>query len=324
MRAHLLAVGLTLASCGHRPAAPTTELLRHVSDVRLPGGANRFDYQDIDAATGLLVVAHMNDNSVLVLSLADGSVKKELTGIDTPRGVVIAVEVQRIFVTCMPNQLVIIDSSTLAEVSRVTTGASPDGVAWDPDDQIVGVSDQGDGAISLLAMAGTGVRTQVSLGAETGNVVYDARRKHFWITTAASELVEVDPKSATVTTRIALPGCSGAHGLRLHPDGRSAFVACEDGDQLARVELDATHAIATAASGADPDVLSIDAARGWLYLAAESGDVTVWDIAQPGLSLVGHAHPGVGAHTVVVDPATHRTFFPLASGPVLRIMRPAS
>jgi DNA-binding beta-propeller fold protein YncE len=229
------------------------------------------------------------------------------------------------------SKLVIIDASTLAEVTRVTTGTSPDGDAYDPDDKIVGVSDQGDGALSLIPNAGMGTRVQVKLGAETGNVAYDPARKQFWITVVQSsppdQLVEVDPKTATITATIGLPGCSGAHGLRLHPDGQSAFIACEDNNQLARVELAGSTAPVLAATGSGPDVLSIDPVKGWLYVAAESSDDTIWDITQPGLALVGHEQPGVNAHTVAADPATHHVFFPLPKGdgstPVLRIMAPA-
>src|SRR4029077_6119459 len=127
----------------------------------------------IDPAHGQLVVAHMNDNAVVILALADGSVRKVLPGIATPRGVAIAPEANRIFVTSMPNVLVMIDSQTLAEVGRVTTGSGPDGDARGPDDKIGGVSDQHDGALSLVADSGTGARTQVKLGSETGNVIYD-------------------------------------------------------------------------------------------------------------------------------------------------------
>ena len=327
MRTLLLTV--LVACTGKGGTAPTGTLLSLVNDVPLPGASNRFDYQEIDAANGQLVVAHMNDNSVLVLSLADGSVKKLLPNIPTPRGV--AVGDGKIFVTSTPSKLVIIDAVALTEIARVDTGNSPDGDAFDPDDKIVGVSDQGDGALSLIANSGTGARTPIALGTETGNVVYDASRKQFWITVVRSsppdELVEVDPKAASVTTRIPLPGCGGAHGLRIHPDGQSAFIACEDNDKLARVDLGGTHAITIAASGAGPDVLSIDASKGWLYVSAESGDVTIWDIHQPGTALVGHVHPGDNAHTVAADPATHRVFFPLPQGtgstPVLRIMQPS-
>src|SRR5258708_29763302 len=137
----------------------------------------------------------------------------------------------------------------------------------------------------------------------------------------------VDPVTAKVVARIDLAGCSGAHGLRLHPDAQSAFVACEDNGRLARVDLSGAHDVATAPTGADPDVMSLDPGLGWLYVAAESGDLTVFDIHQPGTALVGHDHPGASSHTVAVDPVTHRVFFPLQAGPkgtpVLRIMKPS-
>jgi hypothetical protein len=301
-----------------------------VADVELPGAAARFDYQEVDASGGRLVVAHMNDASVLVLRLSDGGVVKVLRNIPSPRGVAIGENVGRIFVTSKPARLVIIDKKSLSEIARVATGRGPDGVAYDPNDQVVGVSDQEDGAISLIARAGTGKRKQVSLGSETGNVVFDDARRWFWITVVArpavDRLVAVDPLSGTVTARIDLPGCSGAHGLRLHPDGLSAFVACEDNDTLARVELGAAHAVVRAATGRGPDVMSIDVGLGWLYVAAESGELAVFDIHRPGLEAIDREHPGEHAHSVAVDAATHRVFFPLESGPrgkpVLRIMRP--
>ena len=326
-----VAVLIVAAACGNAvDTTPTGVLLTLVTDVPLPGGGTRFDYQEIDAARGLLVATHMNDNAVLLLDLQDGSVKQQLTGIPTPRGVAVADDAGIIFVTSTPGHVVLIDNQTLAEIARVTTGTAPDGVAWDPADKIVGVSDQGDGAISLIAGAGTGARAQVPLGVETGNVVYDASRGQFWITVVTAnppdQLVEIDPKAATVTTMIPLPGCVGAHGLRLHPDGQSAFIACEQNNVLARVDLEGAHVVTTAASGIGPDVLGIDPGLGWLYLAAESGDLTVFDMMQPGLALVGHDQPGNNAHTVAVDPTTHRAFFPLPAGssgtPVLRIMRP--
>lgn len=197
-------------------------------------------------------------------------------------------------------------------------------------DQIVGVSDQGDGALSLIKAAGSGSRMQVHLGSETGNVIFDPTRGLFWITVVAAtppdQLIAVDPKAGRVTLSIPLPGCGGAHGLRLHPDAQSAFIACESNDLLARVDLGGTHSVATAPTGSGPDVLSLDPGLGWLYVAAESGDLTVFDTAQPGVVLVGDDHPGDHAHSVAVDPNTHRVFFPLEAGakgtPMLRIMQP--
>jgi YVTN family beta-propeller protein len=252
-------------------------------------------------------------------------------GIPTPRGIAIGSDEGLIFVTSTPSQLVVIDAGTLTEVRRVPTGTAPDGDAFDPVDRVVATSDQGDGALSLLADAGAGTRAQVPLGVETGNVVYDAARGRFWITVvrdaAPDRLVSVNPLTGTVDAHIDLPGCEGAHGLRLHPDGASAIVACESNDVVARVALDDTAGIALARSGAGPDVMAIDPGLGWIYIAAESGDLTVFDLTQPGLAEIGHDSPGPRSHSVAVDAATHRVFFPLERGPagtpVMRIMQPS-
>jgi DNA-binding beta-propeller fold protein YncE len=298
-----------------------------VADVPLPGQATRFDYQDVDTQRGHLIVAHMGDSEVLVLDLADGGTLARIPNVQTVRGVVVASSANRIFATAMNGQVVAIDATTLKEVGRATTGAKPDGVGWDPADAIVATSDQGAGALSLIADAGTGARTPVPLGTETGNVIYDPPRGLFWVTVVRGappdQLVSVEPRTGKVKQRIELPGCGGAHGLRLHPDGRSALVACEDDNKLARVDL-SSGALVTAPTGDGPDVLAIDPGLKWLYVAAEHGDTYVFDLAQEGLKDIGHVHAGEHAHSVAVDPATHRVFFPLLGGPSLRIMKPSN
>lgn len=328
----VLAAALLSCACRTSSAssvAPGTFPLVKVSDTALPGAANRFDYQDLDVARARLVIAHMNDASVVIVRAADGSVEKVLPNIPTARGVVVAPEVGRIFVTSSPNQLVIIDRDTLVEIGRVTAGAGPDGVGWDPVHGIVATSDQHDGAVSLIVDAGSGERTQIALGKETGNVVFDASRDLFWVTVVGDappdQLVAIDPISKAATQRLSLPGCGGAHGLRIHPDHHSALVACEDNSLLARVDL-TTGALTTTPVGQGADVLALDEGLGWLYVAAESGDLTVVDLTQAGLVVIDREHVADHAHTVAVDAATHHVFFPLESGPagtpVLRTLRP--
>jgi DNA-binding beta-propeller fold protein YncE len=138
----------------------------------------------------------MDDNSVVVVKLSDGTLVQLLSNKPIPRGIVVASNVGRIFVISNLNyQLYIIDSTSLAQNGIAGTGNAPDCVSWDPTDKIAGVSDQGDGVVSLITGSGSGARTQVTLSAvETGNVIYDASRGRFWVrpSTRTSRSVGVD------------------------------------------------------------------------------------------------------------------------------------
>jgi hypothetical protein len=83
-----------------------------------------------------------------------GRRSKRLTGIPVARGIAVGDDVGLMFATSSPNQLVLIDNKALTEVPRVGTGNCSDGLGWDPTHKMVGVSDQSDGALSLIASSG--------------------------------------------------------------------------------------------------------------------------------------------------------------------------
>ncbi|HET7093780.1 MAG TPA: hypothetical protein VFI22_09890, partial [Thermomicrobiales bacterium] len=103
---------------------------------------------------------------------------------------------------------------------------------------------------------------------------------------------------------------------------RLAYVACEDNATLLTIDLRAMRVIGTDAVGDGPDVLAFD--PGWrrLYVAAESGVVAIFDAQQSKLRPLGD-YRAPHAHSVAVDPATHRVYLPLedvAGKPVLRVL----
>ncbi len=66
--------------------------------------------------------------------------------------------------------------------------------------------------------------------------------------------------------------------------------------------------------GDDPDVLAYDPGAGRLYVAAESGWVTILDEHDRRLTVTGRAYLAGGAHIVAVDPTTHRSYYPVPHG----------
>jgi len=74
--------------------------------------------------------------------------------------------------------------------------------------------------------------------------------------------------------------------------------------------------------GKDPDVLAFDPGAKRLYVAAESGHVKIFQVANRALEELGDLHLP-HAHSVAVDPKTHLIYFPLENlegKPVLRIV----
>jgi DNA-binding beta-propeller fold protein YncE len=91
-------------------------------------------------------------------------------------------------------------------------------------------------------------------------------------------------------------------------------------------DLQTKKATSTLPVGADPDGLAFDAALQRLYVSAESGVITIFDERDRGLQRVGEIMFAPNAHSVAVDPSTHRVYFPLQNingKPVLRIAVPS-
>ena len=128
------------------------------------------------------------------------------------------------------------------------------------------------------------------------------------------ELAAIDPATLAVTRRVRLPGCEHSHGLSLDPGERLGFVACDANAALLTLDLSTWQTAGTNPVGQEPDVLAYDQTAHRLYVAAESGWVTVLDERDRRLNVVGSDHLADGAHVVAVDDTTHHSFYPLPAG----------
>jgi hypothetical protein len=134
----------------------------------------------------------------------------------------------------------------------------------------------------------------------------------------------IDPATAKIIGRYPVSGIESPHGIALDVNAGLVFVAGEDNNKLAVVDLTNMQVLATYPVGKDPDVLAFGPGLKRLYVSAESGDVT--DFREDGKTLALEGSFSIPhAHTVCVDPKTHLVYFPLQNidgHPVLRIMEP--
>ncbi|WP_432850590.1 YncE family protein [Amycolatopsis sp. CA-161197] len=290
--------------------------LRAAGEVALPGDDSRFDYASLDAERGLLFVAHLGAGEVIEVDIHAHRVVRTIPNLSQVHGVLVVPALHRVFATATgANRMVALDEDTGAVVAQAATGEYPDGLAYDPRRGAIWTTNESGGSETVIDAASGAVRGTVMLGGEVGNVVYDPANDRMLVDVQGrDDLAVIDPASLAVEKRVPLPGCDHDHGLALDTTDRLGFVACDGNATLLTVDLTGWQVTGTAPVGEDPDVLAYDQAARRLYVAAESGPVTVLDLHGRTLDVAGAGHLADGAHVVAVDPATHHSFYPVPAG----------
>jgi Uncharacterized conserved protein len=298
--------------------------LRVVSETPLPGPANRFDYQSIDPAARRLYISHMNAGRLVVFALDSAKVIAEVDGLDRATGVWAVPAHHAIYVSAAGrHEVAVIDDRTLRVTARIGDIHFPDGIAYAPTEQKVFVSDES-GAADVVIDARTNTkRSTIALGGEAGNTHYDSVSHCVLVAVQTkNQLVAIDPATERIVQRYALPGFDHPHGFALDEAGRLAFITNEASATLQVVDLRSMRVLATHRVGDEPDVVAWDAQWRMLYVASEGGVLSPFAVDRSVL----HALPELRAphaHTVAVDPITHRVYLPLENvdgRPVLRIL----
>lgn len=320
-------VVLALALGPEASAAPPLPLTL-VADVALPGGATRFDYQWVDAASRRLYVAHLGDSALVAFDLDAQAVLKEIPQLPSVHGVVAAPSLHLVLATATAEKTVaLIDDQTFQVKSRVPAGEYPNGLAFDPKTSRVFVSNNTGKGLGVVDAAKAQALPGIELGGGAGNSQYDDDSGHVFVTVHGTPaILEVDPASSSIARRIALRDVATCHGLHVAVKERLAFAACRGAaPALVVVDLGAKKQLASLPLPAGIDVLAFDAGLGRLYAASENGTVAVFDVAGQTVTERGRGFLAANAHSVAVDPKTHRVYFPLENvngKPVLRVMDP--
>jgi DNA-binding beta-propeller fold protein YncE len=286
--------------------------LKHVADVPLPGPAVRFDYQSLDTSQGRLYIAHMNANQLVVFDTKKRVVIANLDGFPSVHGVLAVSELGRVYASVTgEHKVAAVGMATLKTIAKVGPINYPDGIAYAPDSKRVFVSDEHGDADAVIDTKTNFLVTSIPLGG-AGNTVYDSGSGSGHILVAVhekNELGAIHPATAKIIGRYAMTGIESQHGIALDVAERLAFVAGEENQKLAVVDLTTMKVLATHSVGEDPDVLAFDPGLKRLYVSAESGNVAV--LRERGKTLVSEGGLFIPhAHTVCVDRDTDLVFFP--------------
>jgi DNA-binding beta-propeller fold protein YncE len=310
-----------------REAAHVAAPLRMIADIPLPGAAKRFDYQSFDPSTGRLYISHMYASRLDVFDTRAQKLIASKEGFPGATGVLSVPEQHKVYVSVTGrNEVAVVDDRTLAVIAHVAGARFPDGIAYAPTEQKVFVSDES-GDADLVIDAGTNARIGViPLGGEAGNTHYDGPSGCIVVAVQTkNEIVAIDPATDRVVQRYGMP-CDHPHGFLIDEPHRLAFITCEGDSPLLIVNLRPMRTITSLKIPAEPDVLAFDQGLQRLYIGCESGAVAEFEERHGSLTSLG-VYRAPHAHTVAVDPTSHRVYLPLqdiGGKPVLRILSPSA
>ncbi|MHB1232087.1 MAG: YncE family protein [Burkholderiales bacterium] len=306
-----------------------------VVDLPLPGAPARFDYEAFDPASGRLYINKMGANQLLVYDVRARRLVAALSGFPRATGITLAAQRGLAFVSTPGgifdsllghDGLRVLRLSDLKTIASLRTDEFPDGSAWVNSLGRLFVSNERGGVETIIGGDPLRVLKTLPLGGEAGNSAY-APSGHRVLVNVQSrrELLTIDPQALVITRRITLPAtCIHNHGLLVDDSAHLIFVACDGNARLLTLALPGLETVQIDIVGEDPDVLALDTQRQILYVASESGVVTVFAVETGKLKCLWRGWIGPDAHSVAVDPASGLTYFPLADvdgHPLLRVMR---
>jgi YVTN family beta-propeller protein len=300
---------------------------RVVRDVGLPGDTSRWDYQVYDPLAHRLYIAHLGASQIVVFDILAQRVTGVVDGVDQVHGLVLAPDLGRLYASATGrDQVAVIDTARLKVIATAPAGSYPDGLAYVPGAGKVYVSNELDSADTVLDVRTNGATGRVPVGGSIGNTLYDPISRLVYVASGSdNRLVVIDPANDAVVARQPLSGCEGAHGVYLDsPPRRRAFIACEGNSRMVVLDLGSRAVTTVLGVGDGPDVLALDPGLDRLYVASESGTLTVLDVSGT-VRRVAQGYAGPNAHSVAVDPQTHVVYLPLTDvggHPVLRELAP--
>jgi DNA-binding beta-propeller fold protein YncE len=305
------------------------------------------------------------DGNVIVFDTKQQKVV-HLLPIPQVAGVVLAPDLNKVYAADSNDNIIYaIDENTFQTKQIVLQdNDSPDAITYDQIDHLILVSDPGTPADpdktnvivrknqneTLIDAITDQVLGRVMLGLDgkwgddVGHVKYDPGLQRAFVTTqqladpdsmdpnllppaGKSWLVEIDPRTRSMTGRITLPNfCITPHGLAIDSVSQIAFVACVDSTPatLVRIDLQRMQVIQEKAPAveANPDMLVIDTKLHVLYVAAEAG-ISIFEEKGQDFRWLGNYTFGVSVHSLIVDEETHDLYLPLprmGGRAVLRIL----
>ncbi len=294
--------------------------LRFAGFIALPKGGGGLlsvmDYLSIDDRT--LYVTDITTGAVYKVALGAGPLPTEVRmfpGKGEAHGVAVDPASGIAFVTRSGSDHVdAFDPATGLILKHIPVAPDVDGMNFDPSDRLLYAANGDPHLASLIDPAKQAVVGTIALGGKPEFAVFDPQTRLIYQNLEDADTVAVvDVARRAVTGRWPLKPCAGPTGIALDVANRRLFVVCGNA-LLVVIDLASHKVVAALPIGGGPDSVAYDAGLRRVYATGKSGVLSVIQQAGPDrYRTLDTIKLHYGAHTLAVDPVTHRVYVAYAS-----------
>jgi DNA-binding beta-propeller fold protein YncE len=313
-------LGLGVAFLAYTGTPSKSKFMTFEGYIGLPKGGmlNVLDYLTLNGRT--LFVTSESSGAVFKIDLdldhPSTSSVSEMPGTGAAHGVVLLPGQNVAFVTRSEvNMVDVFDPETLKELGHIPVADDADGIHYIRSANLVYVAN-GDAKLATLidpekrATVGTialpGRPEFAALDSRTGLLYQNLKD--------IDSMVAIDVARRSIVGQWSLHPCEGPSGMAIDSEQRRLFAVCSGNATLVVFDLE-THRVITALKiGSGPDSVAFDPALRRIYSAGKTGKLSIiQQYSLDGYLLLDEIHTHYGAHTLTVDPVSHKVFVAYAS-----------
>jgi DNA-binding beta-propeller fold protein YncE len=317
-------IGLCLAVAGAYLICPGTpdksKFMKFEGYIELPQGGwlNVLDYLTI--SNGTLFVTSESSGALFKVNLDPNhpslSTVSELPGSGVAHGVALLMERNVAFMTrSEENTVDVFDPTSLRLLARIPVADDADAILYVPSAKLVYVAN-GDAKIATLIDPEKHITVGiVTLPGRPEFPALDLRTGLLYQNLEdIDSIVSIDLGERAVTGQWSLAPCQGPSGMAIDSEQRRLFAVCSRNATLVVFDLESHRVITSMRIGGGPDSVAFDGALHRIYCAGKAGRLTVVQQDSPNAyRLLDEIHTHYGAHTLALDPVSHRVFVAYAS-----------
>ena len=321
--------------------------IAYMSHVGKPSPASSMNFEGFielpkDHLLNIFDYMAMSDQTIFVGNLLSGSaVKAQLSNDEgvplgtvteqqsagAAHGIAFIPHEDKAFVTRSGENVVdAFQPSSLKLLGHIPVADDPDAIIYDPVSRMIYVANGTPQLATIIDPAKLQTVATIPLGGEPEYPAADVQHGLVYQNLHdTNEIAAVDLKTGSVVGRWSLAPCIGPSGLAIDAVQGRLYAVCMGNSQLVVFSLERHRVIATLPVGGKPDSVGLDLERHRIYSAGILGVMTVIEQNGDGYRVLDNIHTHLLAHTLLVDPQSHRvyvTYAALLSAPRIAVFSP--